>query len=105
MPRALAGNAAPRTPPTAYALLAFGVSFLRESAGISGAAPLTNPKRSPAATVHLACLRERLIADLREARRRHKATCSIREALRLATYSLLGQECARRASAHHEENK
>lgn len=99
MPRPLAGNAAGRTPPTAFALLAFGLSYLKESGYISGAAPSTRPMPSLAAITQLACMRERLAADLREAQRQHKATCSIREALRLATNSLLRQECARRASA------
>lgn len=87
----------PRTParsadslhPEAFAFLGCGRSNPKGGADTSGRAGITSPRQSDGERLRLACLRELLIADLREARRAHRERSSIEARLRAVTLQLL----------------
>lgn len=56
---------------------------------ISGSAVITGMRLSDGERLQLACQRELMIADLRDARSSHRATCSIRADLGRITARLL----------------
>lgn len=76
---------------SAFAFLACCPNSPKADADTSGPVETTAKTLTVGARLQLACQRELLIADLREARRRHRATCSIEAELNRITHRLLSK--------------
>lgn len=85
-----ARSAAPGMPPTATGCPGFSPPCRSGGADTCMSAPITGP-RPNADKLQLLIRRELLIADLREARRAHRATSSLAAELRRVTHQTLSR--------------